>query len=248
MALCYDILVSILNLQYIRQGDFMKKVLCLITAVFLGFSSFVCYADMTKDDVTNHFNDVLSNKVISFSDISPYPWAQEAITSLANLGIVNGVGDGLFMPQNTVSRFEFIKMITGVCGIVNQNAAAPYVDLDKTHWAYIHVSSAYEMGLLDIYSGKILNGAAPITREEIAYISVKAMLKSEIIEKQEANSPLFSDTDKMSDFSPNAIATLASLNIINGRDDGSFGPKDFATRAESAKIVYNVLNIAENNF
>ena len=226
----------------------MKKILCLITAIFLFLSSFACYANMTKDDVITHFNDVLSNKTIEFSDISPYPWAKEAITSLAKLGIVNGVGDGLFSPQNTVSRFEFIKMITGVCGIVNQNAVVSYIDLDKTTWAYVYVSSAYEMGLLDIYSDKILNGAAPITREEIAYISVKAMIKSEIIEKEEKQIPMFSDADKMSDFSPAAIATLASLNIINGRNDGSFGPKDFATRAESAKIVYNVLNIAENNF
>ena len=52
----------------------------------------------------------------------------------------------------------------------------------------------------------------------------------------------------MSEFSLMPIARLASLGVINGRDDGSFGPKDFATRAESAKIVYNVLSIAENNF
>lgn len=226
----------------------MKKSLCLITAIFLVFSSFVCYADMAKDDVINHFNDVSSNKVINFSDISKYPWAQEPIISLAKLGIVNGVGNGLFLPDNTVSRFEFVKMITGVCGLVNKNAQASYIDLDKTHWSYTYVASAFEMELLDIYSDKIFNGAAPITREEIAYISVKAMIKSGIIKDNQNKIPLFNDTNKMSDFSPSAIATLASLNVINGRNDGSFGPKDFATRAEAAKIVYNVLNIAENNF
>jgi len=226
----------------------MKKVLCLITAIFLAFSSFICYADMTRDDVINHFDIVSSNKIINFSDISMYPWAQEAITSLAKLGIINGVGDGMFSPQSTVSRFEFIKMITGVCGLVNKNAKATYIDLDKTHWSYTYVASAFEMGLLDIYSSKIINGAAPITREEIAYISVKAMVKSGIIKEMEKQIPLFNDTDKMSEFSPSAIATLALLNVINGRNDGSFGPRDFATRAEAAKIVYNVLNIAENNF
>ena len=226
----------------------MKKTLCLISAIVFCFSSCVSYASMTKDDAINHFNDVSSGRVIEFSDIAPYPWAQKPIIALAERGIVNGVGDGMFLPQSTVSRFEFIKMITGVCGIVNENAQANYIDLNKTHWAYSYVASAYEMGLLDIYSEKIFNGAAPITREEIAYVSVKAMIKAGLIDEKQAVLPDFSDKDKMSEFSLMPIARLASLGVINGRDDGSFGPKDFATRAESAKIVYNVLSIAENNF
>ena len=88
----------------------MKKALCLISAIIFCFSSYVSYANMTKDDVVNHFNDVSSEKPIEFSDISPYPWAEKAIISLAKRGIVNGVGNGMFMPRNTVSRFEFIKM------------------------------------------------------------------------------------------------------------------------------------------
>ena len=226
----------------------MKKILCMLTSVCLCFLPLVSYANLSENDILNHFNDVLENRNVYFSDISPYPWAEEAILGLADLGIINGVGDGLFMPQNTVSRFEFIKMITGVCGIVNKNAEAPYGDIDKSHWGYTYVASAYEMGMLDIYSQKLLNGAAPITREEIAYISVKAMVKAGLIEDGFNVPPSFNDTDKMSVFSPFAISQLANLGVINGRDDGSFGPRDFATRAEAAKIVYNVLNIAENNF
>ncbi len=229
-------------------GDFMKKILCMLTSVCLCFLPLVSYANFSQDDILNHFNDVLENKKIYFSDISPYPWAEEAILALADSGIINGVGDGLFMPQNTVSRFEFIKMITGVCGIVNQNAETPYSDIDKSHWCYSYVASAYEAEMLDIYSQKLLNGAAPITREEIAYISVRAMVKAGLIEDGFNVPPSFNDADKMSEFSPFAISQLANLGVINGRDDGSFGPKDFATRAEAAKIVYNVLNIAENNF
>ena len=226
----------------------MKKILCMLTSVCLCFLPLVSYANLSENDILNHFNDVLENRNVYFSDISSYPWAEEAILNLGSLGIINGVGDGLFMPQNTVSRFEFIKMITGVCGIVNKNAKAPYSDIDKSHWGYSYVASAYEMELLDIYSKKLLNGAAPITREEIAYISVKAMVKAGLIEDGFNVPPSFNDTDKMSEFSPFAISQLANLGVINGRDDGSFGPRDFATRAEAAKIVYNVLNIAENNF
>ena len=226
----------------------MKKFICIIMTVLMSFPGITSYAAMTEDEIIEHFNSVSENRVTVFTDINSFPWAVEPISELAGRGIVNGAGDGLFLPQNTVSRYEFIKMITGVCGIVNQNAAAPHNDLDETHWAYVYVASAYEAGMLDIYSQKIFNGAAPITREEIAYVSVAAMIKSGCIEKAEATMPDFTDTDKMSSYSPYSIATLASLGVINGRGDGSFCPKDYATRAESAKIVYNVLSIIENNF
>jgi hypothetical protein len=203
---------------------------------------------MTQDEVISHFGHISAEKDTVFTDIDQFPWAKNPIEKLASLGIVNGAGNGLFLPESTVSRYEFIKMITGVCGIVNKNANAPHTDLSKDHWAYIYVASAHEAGLLDIYSKIILNGNAPITREEMAYIGANALVKNGCLAALSKSAPDFTDTNKMSDFSPEAVATLCDLGVINGRGDGTFCPKDYATRAESAKIIYNILNIVENNF
>lgn len=223
----------------------MKKILCVLLAALMCFSS--AFA-MTQDEVIDHFNEITSGKDSVFTDIHGFPWAIKPIEELTKKGIINGVGGGLFLPQNTVSRYEFIKMITSVCGIVNQNAVADYRDVPSDHWAYTYVASAEDMELLDIYSGIILNGQAPITREEMAYIGAKAMLKNDCLDSL-SNTPItFTDADLMSDFAPMAVATLNELGVINGRGDGTFGPKDYATRAECAKIIYNILIIIENNF
>ena len=39
-----------------------------------------------------------------------------------------------------------------------------------------------------------------------------------------------------------AVNTMAALNIINGKDDGSFDPKATVTRAEMAKMITVALN------
>lgn len=225
----------------------MKRILSILLTAVLCFSFIPSYA-MTENEIIDHFSQIISGSETSFTDIDEFPWAKEPIEELARLGIVNGAGNGLFLPKNTVSRFEFIKMITGVCGIVNRDARCTYSDVTPDHWAYIYVASANEAGLLDIYSKVILNGAAPITREEMAYIAANALLKCGALGQLISLKAKFTDTDKMSDFAPDAISTLNQLGVINGRGDGTFCPKDYATRAESSKIIYNILNIVENNF
>ena len=39
-----------------------------------------------------------------------------------------------------------------------------------------------------------------------------------------------------------AVTVLASLNVINGKDDGSYDPTGIVTRAEMAKMICVVLN------
>lgn len=52
----------------------------------------------------------------SFSDVSENHWAYEAINTLSGMGILNGMGDGTFMPDKDVNCFEALKMIVTVLG------------------------------------------------------------------------------------------------------------------------------------
>ncbi|MBR3934786.1 MAG: S-layer homology domain-containing protein [Clostridia bacterium] len=223
---------------------FLNLILCAVMMVSFVSSGYA----MTQNEIIEHFQSVVNLKETTFGDTADFPWAIKPIAELAKRGIVSGTGNGMFSPQNTVSRYEFVKMITGVCGLVNPDATLPHTDIPKDHWAYVYVASAYEAGLLDIFSKVIFNGVAPITREEIAYVAIEAMIKNGTIGSAYAPVADFTDEDKISDYAKTHVATLNELGVINGRDDGRFSPKDFATRAESAKIIYNILCITETNF
>lgn len=226
----------------------MKKNFCIILCIFSVITASLSAYSMSQNEVIDHFMEVAGKNETEFNDISDYPWAIEPIKELAKRGIVKGTGNGNFSPQNTVSRYEYLKMITGVCGIINENATLPYTDIPKDHWAYVYVASAYEAGLLDIYSKVIFNGVAPITREEIAYIGTEAMLKSHTLKELYKSSPNFTDADRISEYAVYHVSTLNALEVLNGRDDGRFSPKDFATRAEASKILCNILYLVEINY
>ena len=45
-----------------------------------------------------------------FSDVTPDSWAYQAVSQLANAGIVNGYPDGTFKGQNNITRYEMAQM------------------------------------------------------------------------------------------------------------------------------------------
>ncbi len=55
-----------------------------------------------------------------------------------------------------------------------------------------------------------------------------------------ASAAEFSDADKI--VNADAVDTMVALNIINGKDDGSFDPEAVVTRAEMAKMITVALN------
>ena len=50
----------------------------------------------------------------------------------------------------------------------------------------------------------------------------------------------FSDASEI--VNKEAVSVLATLNVINGKDDGSYDPTGIVTRAEMAKMICVVLN------
>ena len=55
------------------------------------------------------------------SDVSPDSWAYQAVSQLANAGIVNGYPDGTFKGQNNITRYEMAQMVAKA--MANQDRA-----------------------------------------------------------------------------------------------------------------------------
>ena len=56
-----------------------------------------------------------------FSDVTPDSWAYQAVSQLAEAGIVNGYPDGTFKGQNNITRYEMAQMIAKA--MANQDRA-----------------------------------------------------------------------------------------------------------------------------
>lgn len=92
-----------------------------------------------------------SGSVVSaanFSDTSGH-WAEETIEKWVDRGLVSGYPDGTFLPDNPVTRAEFVKIITTAFDLENTNEnkllSNPYddVDEDSWYWEYLRCADIY---------------------------------------------------------------------------------------------------------
>lgn len=172
---------------------------------------------------------------ITFNDVSADFWAYEAINELANKSIINGYLDNTFKPEANITRAEFAKIIVAATDSFDYEAQCSLVDVNKDDWYYSYVASAMKKGYITGYPDGTFKPDNKITREDICTV-VYRCVKDKLSKSQTTD--VFSDSWQISPYAKEAVLTLYANGIINGMDSTTFAPKNQATRAQTAKIIY----------
>ncbi len=176
----------------------------------------------------------------TFTDVGASHWALKAVEYLADKGVLSGNGDGTFAPDKTVTREEFVKMIIAAFSFEDTGLSLSFADVANSHWAYKYIRAAVENGIVKGVSDTRFGMGSYITRQDMAVIA------NRIIELKGINiaagTAQFADDAKISDYAKDAVNILAGAGILNGYQDGSFKPQGSLTRAEAAKVIYELVN------
>lgn len=91
----------------------------------------------------------LEMKKSDFIDISSDFWYNEYIGAVSSAGYMNGA-DGMFRPDDNITREEMCKVITNITGISEEIKEADFSDYENiSDWAKQAVSKAYELGIVN---------------------------------------------------------------------------------------------------
>lgn len=207
----------------------------------------------------------------SFTDIGGH-WAKDYIVSLADSGVVDGVTDTEFMPDSSVTRAQYLKMIMEAGGVKAVPArAGECLDAGVYDWYSGYLQGALDCGLIPkdmvedysekvdyrvdedgnavytkvTYSGKF-NANLPINREEMAVLTQYMYQYTRTIltnkKADEKSVTAFADDDDISEWAKTSVKLAAANGFIDGMDDNMFNPKSTATRAQAAAIIWRVLD------
>ena len=176
----------------------------------------------------------------TFKDVGSSHWALKPIEYLAGEGVLSGNGDGTFAPDKTVTREEFVKMIIAAFGFESTGAGISFTDVANSHWAYKYIEAAVENGIVKGISETQFGMGSYITRQDMAVIANRIINLKGI--SVEAGTASFTDDAKIDDYAKDAVNVLAGAGILNGYQDGSFRPQGSLTRAEAAKVIYELVN------
>lgn len=176
-----------------------------------------------------------------FADVKGH-WAEEDIKYMEEKGIINGLnkdGEVIFIPDNLLTRAEFIKMIVLEKDLeIEKYDKSSFSDVEPTHWALDYIETARKNGIIQGYEDNTFKPDEHIKRSEMVAIVVKAY-ELEAGEKEMALN--FVDVDEKH-WAYKYIKIAAENELIKGiYIDGKyyFKPADYATRGQSVVLLAN---------
>lgn len=176
----------------------------------------------------------------AFDDINGH-WAYDAIMFMLQEGIISGVGENQFAPEQKIKRSEFACMIANTLNLT-EKAENQYADVKNDAW--------YADGVLKCTLEQLMLGADQhfrpddlVTREEAAAVILRAAKYLELTLPRKEMSVEFSDHNEISQWAYESVEEMVHAGFISGFEDGTVKPKTETTRAQAAVLLCKLLQL-----
>ncbi len=177
-----------------------------------------------------------------FTDLPDNHWACESILTLYQKGIINGMDEDTFAPEDNITRAQFVTMLTKAFNLKMKSANSPFNDVNENDWFFAPVMAAYENSITQgDYAGNF-NPNNLVTRQDMATLAYRAATSAGIV-LPVTDPILFADHSSIKDYAVEAVYAMRSASIINGMTETTFEPLGNATRAQAAHIIARLLNL-----
>ena len=158
-----------------------------------------------------------------FKDVKTSTWYGSYVIDLYNDGIINGTSATTYAPNDTLTWAAALKLLLVSHGDLKA------ADATGADWSKNTIAKAAELGLV----AADLDGAKAISRLEFCQVAAKLNKLAE--SKTES---------KFTDCTDGYVMALVDAKVINGMTETTFEPDASLTRAQIAKIIYQ-LNLIE---
>ena len=183
-----------------------------------------------------------------YPDVPQEHWAYEAIRFLNAKNAVSGYEDGSFLPEEKITRAEFITMLMKLYTIEMPADTEPekqFDDVGENDWFYPSVSASANAGILNGSNGMAYPGR-DITRQEMAVLICKTLEYAGIDINSDTDLSRFDDDDEIDRWAFAAVKKLQTGGVVSG-NNGRFEPKKPAKRCEAAQMLYKAMNVPERS-
>lgn len=179
--------------------------------------------------------------VNDFDSLIKGHWVERSAKLLAQQGIID---KNTFKPNESISKLEAVKMLVKARGMdyyypVKEAAdKLKFSDVseDSDDYRFIHMAMRY--GIIENKEGKF-DGAAAVDREQLAVMLVKMLKYDALAKTKDIFNISFKDQADISPENIGYVAICKGLGLLGA--DTNFRPKDTATMAEAADMIYKAL-------
>ena len=174
--------------------------------------------------------------VSAYFDVKDGDWYYEAVTSLAEKGVMEGFEDDLFHPGMYVTAAEFLRL---AC----LSAYPDFAVSGDEHWAYKYYKAALDTGAVcsgDISANQL---GQRINRYNAALILSRVLeMLGEDVKVPDGIEECITDYKNIPPYYRSHVQRVYAAGIIGGYSDGSFSGEGGITRAEAAQMFLRLID------
>jgi len=176
----------------------------------------------------------------SFPDLGRYPWAKKQIEVLASRGIINGVSKNAFNPGGYVTRGDFMMLLVNTLELKADANDGRFNDVNPGDYYDEELAIARALGIATGSGGNVFHPKSIITRQDMMVLTARALKAAGKLGTTEAaDLSGFKDAAQVSSYAGESVSLMVNKGIIQG-NQGNLNPRDAATRAEAAVMMYKV--------
>ncbi|WP_214480793.1 S-layer homology domain-containing protein [Bacillus sp. SM2101] len=201
-----------------------------------------------KDDLVVFYTMHLSKYAAitndkTFADIVGWDWAKDQIEVLASRAIIKGKSTNEYAPGDNLTRAQFAVLIVRALNIPTEEYKGTFSDIPESlTWSALEIEAAQRAGIVTGRADGTYGPNENITREQMATMIIRAVTYKQPALLEGVSTELtFTDAHMIEAYAKDSVAIAAKLGILKGKEDGTFAPKDSATRAQAAVLLYNLL-------
>lgn len=203
--------------------------------------SLVLYAKWTEDKTQNPTDTEWKNP---FADVKKEAWFFENVMFASQNGLMSGVSDTEFAPNDTLTRGMLVTILYRAEGEPNVGEAIPFVDVTANDYWAKAVCWAAHSGIVFGVSEEYFAPEENITREQFAAIMYRyAAFKENAPSGAWAIRLDYRDVADISDYAVEGVMYCTLNGIMQGKENNCFAPTDNATRAEAAAILQRFIQL-----
>ncbi len=187
----------------------------------------------------NTDNTGTENGNLRFTDLANYAWAEDAINTLAEDGIIKGTTASTFAPASNITRADFALLLVRAFDLTSDNAEN-FADVSASDYFAPELAIARNTGIVNGIGDNKFAPRNIITRQDMMVIVYRALQKLNV-EFGIYDEPQYPDYDTVAPYARDAVSALIGAGLVNGKN-GVIAPTDYTTRAEVAVLIKRILD------
>lgn len=175
---------------------------------------------------------------LPFDDVSDGDWFYEDVKTACTTGLMSGVGDRRFAPEEPASRAMVVTILWRQAGSPQVNYAMQFDDVPKDAWYTEAVRWAVSERIVSGYDDRTFGPGDPVTREQMAVLLYRCAEKAGLdTASQGQELETFGDRDRVSAYAREAVAWAVRTKLLGGVRADTLAPQGQTTRAQAAAIL-----------